>query len=354
MKMQTKLFVNALLGIAVVLGLFATSIGAAVIVGVPDWHQPCLIVAPNGPGPGPGMPPAVGAANYQAWCAPTTAADIMGYWRDVKSFTGLADAVVYNNGVTIPWNPPPPAPGNPNDWQDDSADATVIPVMGGGRTAARNDLGWYLNTNDQGDGNLPVIGPPAFAGTKRLNLQPGLTNYLTAAGYQGSTVTYQAFAGAWLVDWATIQTEIDAGRPMMGLFSHGSMSPGNPLNPDGPWSWNPDTITIDPQTGEDWGSGGTGHAMTIVGYQTWNDPLNNTGNNLILLQDNRKHVILGQLETDNAFRQISIPFCTPGNVGLAPWGGYVAINVVPEPGTWVLLITSAMGVVAWAVRRKNR
>ena len=176
---------------------------------VPDWHQPCLIGGGNGPDNGAN--PGPGQAKYKAWCTPTAASDIMGWWRDQQGCSNIADANVYANGTTIGWNPP-----NPTDWQDDGADASSIPTQGGGARGSGLDLGWYLNTNDQGDQTLANANPTGgggeeFTATKRADIQAGLTNYLNAAGYNANTVTHNAGQNA-AQGWQTITTEINAGR----------------------------------------------------------------------------------------------------------------------------------------------
>ena len=348
MNTQAKHLLTTLLGITVLLALLAGPATAGnVIIGVPDWHQPCLIGGLNGPDNGGN--PAVGAACYKAWCVPTSAADVMGYWRDQQGYGGIADAAAYVNQGTILWTPP-----TPTDWQDDSADASSIPIVGGGPRAAGADLGWYLNTNDQGDQTLPNAGGgEAFGGTKIADIQQGLTNYLTAGGYPTASVVHQAFPAApvpanWITDFLTIKGEIDAGRPVLGIFTHGSFSETPPGSDEWEWDYPP---YEDDQTGEDWGPNGSGHVMTIVGYQ---NPGDVSANMMIVVQDNRRHNVgLGGMpEADNNLYQHNLPFCTPAGGGLAPWSGYVTVNV-PEPGTWALLLAAAIAGCFIARRRKH-
>ncbi len=317
--------------------------GARVVInGVPDWHQPCLIGPPSGPDNG-GNPPA-GAAKYKAWCVATSAADIMGYWRDVKGKNGVADGTVYFSGMLIGWAPPVPT-----DWQDDSADASSIPISGNGaHRGAGSDLGWYLNTNDQGDATLPGAGAgETFSGTKTADAQQGLTNYLTAAGYGTAVVSHLACNHQ--IGWAKIMTELNAGRPLIGHFSHGNFfqsSPGNLYE----WEWGMDPNPVDDQTGEDWGQGGgngLGHAMTIVGYLTAAD----VGNpwqglyDVIVVQDNRRHKLNGVNEADNNFFQHYLPFFdVQTGLGVAPWVGYTTIDIPVRVG-WNVDIHQ--GVVGW-------
>jgi len=318
--------------------------GGNLINNVPDWHQPCLIGAPNGPDNGGN--PAAGQACYKAWCVPTAAADIMGYWRDVKGCNAIADATPYVSGTTIPWAPPVPT-----DWQDDAADATSIPLAGGGFRVAGADLGWYLNTNDQGDQTLPgAAGGGAFSGTKTAAIQQGLTNYLAVHGYGTATVTQAACNN--LVGWGVIKTEIDAGRPLMGLFVCGAFSQLGGTEDPNKWKWDPSYDPNDTQTGEDWGPGGNGHAMTIVGYLNSGDAGNPYANtDTIIVQDNRRHWVNGAWEADNVLGQIALPFYDVGQQqNVAPWTGYVSVNV-PEPATLSLL---GAGSLLAVLRRRRR
>ena len=327
---------------AVATALTATSAWAGgLVIGVADWHQPCLIGGGNGPDNG-GNP--LAGACYKAWCVPSAASDIMGFWRDVKGFNGVADAPAYFSGSLIGWAPPVPT-----DWQDDGADAASIPTVGGGARAAGQDLGWYLNTNDQGDQSLlGAGGGGAFSGTKTADIQQGLVNYLTAAGYGGATVN-ESICGH-VAGWATITAEINAGRPLIGMFTHGAISQV-PTGGD-EWQWDPSYEPNDSDTGEEWGNGANqGHAMAIVGYLNAGDPGNPYANkDTIIVQDNRRHWVGGAWEADNTLGQIKLPFYdTLLQQGACPWKGDVTIDI-PEPSTLLLL---SLGAVA-ALRRRRR
>ena len=321
------------------LGVACTAASGAPVIlnSVPDWHQACLIGGNWGPNNG-GNPPA-GAANYKAWCTPTAAANVMGYWQDVVG-CNVADGAVYASCGLTAWTPPVP-----NNWQDYEADASSIPTVGGGVRAAGQDLGWHLNTNDQGDQTLPANGAGAgetFRGTKRANVVQGLTNFLTAHGYPGASVLRNGGGAAAIqAGWNDITNEIDAGRPLLGHFDHFNIfSIGDPV-----FEWG-DPTGGDSGTGEEWDpANGLGHTTTIVGYASAGDAANPWANtHAIIVQDNR----LYGWEGPNCLGQIWLPFATP-RVGapwmaLAPWNSNTLINV-PEPTSLLLLSLAGLALL---------
>ena len=196
-----------------------------------------------------------GAPNYAAWCAASTAADIMGYWHDVKGKAGIADGMLYakrrgHNRL-----------GSARPDRLARRFGRCLPGSHQGRRPhPRQKRPRLVNdTNDQGDVGMPgsggAGGSETFAGTKCAALQPGLKNYLTAAGYPAATVTYKAFpavpaAADWSADWSTIVTEVNAGRPLMGLFSHGQIfdPAANPTPNYDLWEW----VTAPATNPSDW------------------------------------------------------------------------------------------------------
>ena len=124
---------------------FATSLpshAATFVKGVvPDWNQPYWHGAsgPNGgPNPGPTPCPA-GAGTWRSWCTPTSAANVIGYWEDKRGH-GISDgAAAPGSGVAWPnW----PA------WQDYMANGFNRGAVPAGTA---DDLGWYLDTDREGD-----------------------------------------------------------------------------------------------------------------------------------------------------------------------------------------------------------
>ena len=94
---------------------------AAVFVSgdVPDWEQPYRYSggSPNG-GPGPDPNPGSGTDPWDAWCAPTSGANLAGHWDDVRS-VAVADGTAFPFS-TVTWP-------NGASWQDYQADGVSRP-----------------------------------------------------------------------------------------------------------------------------------------------------------------------------------------------------------------------------------
>jgi hypothetical protein len=120
---------------------------------VPDWNQPYQYNAqsPNG---GPGPDPQAGVINqWNAWCAPSSAANLAGHWTDYHS-APLADSTPFA-GSTVVWAAGP-------SWQDYLADGFARPapqVIPGPLPVPTTDIGWYL------DANRGVLYDPPGVGT---------------------------------------------------------------------------------------------------------------------------------------------------------------------------------------------
>jgi hypothetical protein len=325
--------------------------GPVVIVGVPDWDQPVKA----------GPPPNLGAG-WNAWCVPTAAADIMGYYRDKGTTNLIADALVFPNKNG--WAGPPKAA----DYQDDTADPRSAdpPLFG----VVRGDIGWYMNTNDLGQtATLPAGG--TYAGTKNADIKAGLdgskagfTGYFPGSGLNNVTVR-NAAANALLntvpggpftvaTVWNRILTEINAGRPVLISFTHGAFINRIQVRGGGPAGlpdydlarWASSNPGGDTSVGEIWDDD-LGHTMTLVGY--WDNDATNPfydcqtlrAPKAIIVYDNRDGFL------NNPARPL--PLVLPFD-GTAPWLMNTEI-LIPEPATMLLL---ASGGALLVLRRRRR
>lgn len=159
---------------------------------VPDWNQPYNYTAasPNH-GPGPDPSPIRGVVNqWNDWCAPTSGANLAGYWADARGVP-VADATNFPNS-TVLWAAGP-------SWQDYLGDGTVNrpqpQAVAGPLPVPTTDIGWYMDSN-RGilyDGNpLKSMGGWFFgninhSGTYLKDIHAGLQNYLNCRyGLSGS------------------------------------------------------------------------------------------------------------------------------------------------------------------------
>ena len=325
------------------------------ITGVPDWDQPVL--TPGGPAVGSG---------WEAWCVPTATANIMGYYRDLDVTNAIADGQVFPN--TAAWNAPA------GDFQDDTAD----PASGApGPGVTRNDIGWYMNTNDIGQTPTGGVGG-TYIGTMLSDVKPGLDGvrpanpawkgYLSDNGVT-ATVTNAAIAGIGLDDtgagfhtvitvWPRIVTEIDAGRPVLIHFLHwGLVGRNQDTRDNGPvglssydfafWGANPNA---DQNTGESYTNPDIGHTVTLVGYWTGgNDPTNpfyNDDNqdapNAVIVHDNNDGYLV------NGPLPLVLPFDAS-----CPWVMNTEITLVPEPATMMLALVGAGSMLTLRRRRRR-
>ncbi|HTY87835.1 MAG TPA: hypothetical protein VMB80_10255 [Candidatus Acidoferrum sp.] len=164
---------------------------------VPDWNQPYhyTVQSPRGgPGPDPNWAgqPFKPADQWNDWCAPTSAANLVGHWAD-HHCTPVADTTPFD-GSTLAWGAGP-------SWQDYLADGFARPAPqappGGPLPVPATDIGWYM------DSNLGVVyDPPAVGvmggffyangphvGTFLKDIAPGLQSYLISR--------YLVIGGAW-------------------------------------------------------------------------------------------------------------------------------------------------------------
>ena len=233
------LFLAALMGPELLLGSQRAEAAVYLLQAAPDWNQPYRYAAPFGPGPGPGT----GKGPYDAWCAPTSAAGLLGYWEDGLGVP-LADGFPFSAGpAAVPW--PTPA-----IWHDRSlGDPRSAPGPVG--TFGLTDLGWWMDTNNSGYSGW---GNPPHAGTYVKDVHLGLVEALgeLAANIPGlPTAWWVATQGAALAfgtstaghpatvhassgsAWSEVASEIKMGRPILIHWSHWAIVPLGPILPPG-------------------------------------------------------------------------------------------------------------------------
>ncbi|HUW56728.1 MAG TPA: PEP-CTERM sorting domain-containing protein [Planctomycetota bacterium] len=329
----------------------ASVFGAPVyITGVPDWDQPVIAGAV-----------ALGAG-WDAWCVPSSASNIMGYYRDGGVTNLIGDGSAFD--TTAAW----PA----GDWQDDGADP-VSSNWPAWPIAARNDIGYFMNTNDFGETAVNPGG--GYKGTSYNDVKPGLdgltvgfTGYFPASG-QAATVTNAAVnaalntapGGPFTVGtvWGRLTAEIDDNRPMIVSFSHGGFLNRQQVRGAGPAGladydfaiWMTSNPGGDTNDGSTW-EGDLGHACTLVGYWPGGaDPTHPFYNdftgqapNAIIVHDNRD----GYLGA-GGLNPRGLPLVLPFD-GTCPWVMNTEI-VIPEPTSVTLVL---LGSAVLAVLRRRR
>jgi hypothetical protein len=276
---------------------------------VPDWNQPYRYVNPNGPGPDPsGLLHAVN--QWNDWCAPTSAANLAGYWADARGVP-VADTTNFPNS-TMAWAAGP-------SWQDYLADGTINrpqpQAIAGPLPVPTTDIGWYMDSNrgvpyDHAAGSFMggwFFGNVNHSGTYLKDIHAGLQNYLNCRyGLSGSVFWRTgtrgiAFAAGTdpsgvpavvhpneLSGFAEVKSEIDTNRTLVLCFTHWNIS-ASPftLAPVGTktesalggtyYTWGP-TPGPNPTNAEDevWNyyddGSALGHAVTAVGYIPAGDP----------------------------------------------------------------------------------
>ena len=238
-----------------------------VITGVPDWNQPNNYWAAT---------PGLNFNDAPQWCSPTAAADLMGYWDDVKGANGLTD------GAPATSFPNPPN-GNPDHYKQSLwHDGTI-------------EIGWFMNTGGWQQQGPPPNWPAGFGGTLNAWIGPGAVAYAMGSwndpdgstvktGFpnaSSTTVTNFQIGGVWqgmtLPQWTAVMNEIDSDKPaLMSFFQWVDTSVA------------PAIITVDGQSVEQYGFDAFGsepHTVCLVGYQD-PTPLAYNGDELIIAQDN--------------------------------------------------------------------
>ena len=269
---------------------------------VPDWNQPYRYTVQSQNG-GPGPDPAAGVVNqWNAWCAPCSAANLAGHWADYH-LAPVADTTPFP-GSTFAWAAP--------SWQDYLADGTNRPPPQPGPAQGPlptnvTDIGWYMDTNlgvpyDDASGNIMgglFWGNPAHTGTYLKDIDVGLQpflNSLYSIGAAGWLTGTQGKGYASGVDptggvaqlllapaqaFGEVVAEVTRSRTLILSYRHWNISalPVNPIPVEGsateaqmggtyykfessPGSSNAE----DEEWNLDDNPFGLGHAVTAVGY----------------------------------------------------------------------------------------
>ena len=274
----------------------ANSVVVFLVNDAPDWNQPYQYLLPNGPGPNPSP----GPDPFDAWCAPTAAADLLGYWEDSHGLP-VADGMPFAAGPNaVPW--PIPAVWHDRALGDPRSGAATTPTL------TPNDLGWWMDTNNQGYagwGNGPHRGTyvkDVHAGLGELlqeiaALIPGLP-LLWMTSTRGASValgnvpsgTAATSHSSAISAWKEIVDEIKSDRPVLVHWSHwriaplGQLSPGTGQGSESVYGGTYYKFSGGPNSGdpwdndEEWSSEGDGagfnlgHTTTAVGFIAAGDP----------------------------------------------------------------------------------
>ena len=277
---------------------------------VPDWNQPYYytVASPNqGPGPDPNhiWQPLSPVDQWNDWCAPTSGANLAGYWADARGIP-VADATNFDHS-TVLWAAGP-------SWQDYQADGFARPVPQGAPGSLpipTTDIGWYMDANqgvlyDAGVGAGTMggwfFGNGPHAGTYLKDIYAGLQNYLNSRYSLSGSVFWQTgtrghnFAAGTdpsgvpavvhpneASAFAEVKSEINTNRTLILCFTHwnvvnqhinlGSSGTTNMESYYGGtyFTWGP-TPGPNPTNAENevWNyydnGSALGHAVTAVGY----------------------------------------------------------------------------------------
>jgi hypothetical protein len=251
----------------------------------PDWEQPLDYPDPFDPLNGP----VAGDPFWNAWCAPTAAACLIGHWADVRRRIPLGDGSPDGNQFLIPPGYMGPPWGAGPAWHDYTADGNIPGGMGPNPLRgfrAVEDLGYYMDTNGSG-----ILGAP-HPGTFYKDAAPGLNRFFTAKGKgagqpaflmkaftRGVHPAFKAWPMPKLIQ--RIRYEVDSGRTAIAHFMHWNIVPaGPPAAPGTGYEVKEDEFDVEEYDfenytssgchGEYWnaeeGEEGLGHAVLVVGY----------------------------------------------------------------------------------------
>ncbi len=279
--------------IVIALTISSAAFADKVITGVPDWNQPDSYASSTA-----GM----SAGDYPDWCSPTSGASLMGYWEDVKGFTGLADGMVFSASPTYP--------ANNGTWQQGKwHDGTI-------------EMGWYMDTGKWQSMSRPF--PPGVGATTTSDIGPGVVAYASDAGYTATT-SFDVWDGTMpsvAAMWSNYLVNIDSDLPVLCSFE--------------PWVGTLiGSVIVDGQSVDKYNfadTGTLGHTVVGVGYID-PDPSALHGDEFFITQDNWGTTV----------QYVAVP------VNNLNWrqNDYVSI---PEPFTLVLLTAG----IPLLIKRKRR
>ncbi|MBN2580078.1 MAG: PEP-CTERM sorting domain-containing protein [Pirellulales bacterium] len=327
---------SLLLGIGCIVSLAAPAfaVGPTWINGVPDWNQPSTygdFVQPLDPPPQAG-----GVAN---WCTPTAGANVMGYYEDVMGQVGVGDGLVAPNAAAYPNNDTDAGSSDllPDYQQNQWRDGMI-------------EMGYFMDTQGWLS-NVAHFGTSFGAGV--ADCPNGISSYLN---------TYAANPNQWTVWNYDIFNGGNAGLSWSDYLTGGlaptlpvlATVPQNGVMLDEPvlvtldtWVdiYNPNKY-VDENNIEwyDWSSNeGGGHTVTGIGYATDYDPDDGgplPSGNWMLAHD-------GWGTTGPI---VAVPWDTYFENSL--WWGNTHVELVPEPGTWILLTFAALAGILFFRRKK--
>jgi len=299
------------------------------ILQVPDWNQPYLGAYPNDIN----LPGTVANPGYPGWCSPTAGANLMGYWEDVKGYTGLTDRLAF--GATTNY------PATFGTWQQGLYHDGVI------------EMGWKMNTGGWRDQKPSPSFPPFAAGTNLVDILTGLLGYAQSGWTDNSylpppngtgivKVPYAQASGftqnvgdiplgtlTWSDMWTTYCNQINVGHPAELSFD----------------TWIDDTVLLGSKTISGFSQNieerpwviTEAHSVVGVGYIDLTPGVQNNGTDeWFVCQDG--------WQTTGQY--VAVPMDLH-------WMQNDYITVIPEPSTLVLLVAGAVSalIYGWRCRR---
>jgi hypothetical protein len=287
------------------------------IFNVPDWQQPDYYASVGTPG--------LVVGDYPDWCAPTSGAMLLGYWEDVRGYSGMTDGMIGTAGSPI-------FPASPGTWQQGLwHDATI-------------EIAWHMDTGSFGP--FPPPGgpyPPLVGKTSATMITPGIVAYvvspwvdvvtgITKTSYISPQVgTDTSFTTTLPVAWDHLKGEIDAGRPVLATFNHWINTQyvtNQTVNFGGT------DVTVEKYN--TWDFNVPEHTVCAVGYLDLVPGVN--GDEWIIAQDN--------WQTTGQYAAVPLDSQWAQNDYL--------YNVVPEPSTLVLLTIAGISLLAYTWHRRKQ